>query len=183
MAYIGVRKPYFFPVDTAHTGKYLDPMFIGKAVTFEETPNASEATLYADDVLAESDRGVTSYTLTLGTSDIPHSVAEAMFGHTVATNVMTSNADDSPAYGGFAVIGKKQVDGEVSYEARVYPKTQWSEPGTTINTRGESTEFQTQSTSGVAMASTNGDLRYMQEFDTEAAAITFITGKFPKQSA
>lgn len=182
MAYVGVRKPYFFPMDTAHPGKFLDPMFIGKATTFEETANTSEATLYADDVLAESDRGVTSYGLTLGTSDIPHEVAEAMFGHAISSDVLTSNADDAPPYGGFAVIGKKQVDGVISYEARVYPKTQWSEPGLSVNTRGESTEFQTQSTSGIAMADANGDLRYLQEFDTEAAAITFITGKFPKNS-
>ena len=105
-----------------------------------------------------------------------------MFGHAISTNVLTSNADDAPPYGGFAVIGKKQVDGAIKYEARVYPKTQWSEPGLSVNTRGESTEFQTQSTSGIAMADSNGDLRYLQEFDTEAAAITFITGKFPKNS-
>lgn len=182
MAYVGVRKPYVAAFDTAHTGKYLASSFLGKAVSFEESPNTSDATLYADDVLAESDRGVTSYALTLGTSDIPEGMQTTLFGHTVSSHLITSNADDAPPYVGFATIGVKQVDGVKIYEARVYPKTQWSEPGTSINTRGESTEFQTQSISGIAMADSSGNLRYMEDFETETAAASFIASKLPVQS-
>lgn len=180
MAYIGVRKPYIAPLKA--NGTYEDPILVAKATSFEETPNTSEATLYGDDALAESDRGVNSAALTLGTTDFPQSAATAMFGHGTTEGEETANIDDNTGYCGFAVIGKKQVNGVKTYEARVYPKTQWSEPATTLNTRGESTEFQTPSTSGVAMANDDGDWRYKQEFPTEAEAISYIQSKFPKTS-
>lgn len=179
MAYIGVRKPYIAPFDAQHPGKYLATKFAGKAVSFEETPNASDATLYADDVIAESDRGVTSYGLTLGASHLDTDVEAAMFGHASNQGLLTSNVDDTPPYVGFATIGVKMVGGVKKYEARVYPKTQWTEPGVSINTRGESTEFQTQSINGISMADDDGNLRFKEDFATEAEAVTFITGKFP----
>ena len=182
MAYIGVRKPYIAAFDTAHTGKYLAASFVGKATSFEETANTSESTLYADDGLAESERGVTSYGLSLGTSDIPEEMQEVMFGHNVTTHLITTNQDDASPYVGFAVIGVKQVDGVKKYEARVYPKTQWSEPGANFTTRGESTEFQSQTLTGVAMPDASGNLRYMEDFETETAAATFIASKLPVQS-
>lgn len=182
MAYIGVRKPYIAPFDTAHTGKYLATVFAGKVVSFEENPNSSEATLYADDAMAEADRSTSSYGLTLGTSDLPISVASTLFGHDLTSNELTSNIDDTPAYVGFATIGVKVVDGVKKYEARVYPKTQWSEPSFSVNTRGETVEFQTPSLSGVAMSNSDGDLRFIEEFDSESDAATYIAGKFPVHS-
>jgi phi13 family phage major tail protein len=179
MAYIGVRKPYV--AKRTGVGAYGTLQVFGKATTFEEAPNVGEATLYGDDALAESERGVTSAALTLGTTDIPAAVFTEVFGHTQAQtgNEITSNIDDSAPYCGFAVIGVKKVDGVRKYEARVYPKTQWAEPTTTLTTRGENTEFQTPSVSGTAMAEDGGVWRYQQDFDTEAAAIEYIQTKLP----
>ena len=178
MAYIGVRKPFVVPFGST-AGKYGAKVAFGKATSFEESPNNSNATLYGDDALAESDKGVTSANLTVGTTDIPAAAKAVMYGHTVASDVETSNIDDEVPYCGFAVIGVKVVNGERSYEVRCYPKTQWSEPGTSITTRGESTEFQTPSTEGVAMANDDGDWRIIKDCATEADALSFIDTKFP----
>ena len=178
MAYIGVRKPFVVPFGST-AGKYGAKVAFGKATSFEESPNNSNATLYGDDAMAESDKAVTSANLTLGTTDIPAAAAAVLFNHTSADGVETANIDDAQGYCGFAVIGVKVVNGVKSYEARVYPKTQWSEPGTSLTTRGESTEFQTPSTEGVAMANDDGDWRYIKECTTEADALTFIDSKFP----
>ena len=178
MAYVGVRKPFVAPfAQTA--GKYLTPIAFGKATTFEETPNVAEATLYGDDALAESERGITSAALSLGTTHIPDEAIEPMFGHQTTEGEQVSNIDDAAGYCGFAVIGVKKVNGVRSYEARVYPKTQWSEPGTNLTTKGESTEFQTPSAEGTALPNDDGVWRFIESFDTEAAAVAYINTKFP----
>ena len=178
MAYVGVRKPFVAPFgETA--GKYLTPIAFGKATTFEETPNVAEATLYGDDALAESERGITSAALSLGITHIPDEAVEPMFGHQTSEGEQVSDIDDAAGYCGFAVIGVKKVNGVRSYEARVYPKTQWSEPSTSLQTRGESTEFQTPSAEGTALPDDNGVWRYIENFDTEAAAVAYINTKFP----
>ena len=69
MAYIGLRKPMVYEMST--DGKYKPGIPFGKAVSFSDSPNIAEATLYGDDVLAESEKAVTSSTLALGTTDVP----------------------------------------------------------------------------------------------------------------
>ena len=58
MAYIGLRKPFVYPM-AAEGGGYEAAIPFGKAVSFSDTPNISEASLYGDDALAESERAVT----------------------------------------------------------------------------------------------------------------------------
>ena len=177
MAYIGLRKPIIFPM-AAEGSTYESGIPCGKAVSFSDTPNVSEASLYGDDVLAESEKAVTSSTLSLGTTDVPDNCKEPMFGHAAASSEYTYNVDDVAPYVGFAVIGVKKVDGVRKFEAKAYPKTQWSEPSVTINTRGESTEFTTPSTEGTALPDDSGDYKWEQSFDTEAEALEWVNTKF-----
>lgn len=99
MAYIGLRKPIVYPFDPVNTGKYLDGVPFGKAVSFSMSPNIAEASLYGDDILAESEKAVTSATLSLGTTDVPDKCKELMFGHKegsegVEHKEYTYNVDD-----------------------------------------------------------------------------------------
>ena len=189
MAFIGLRKPYFSKATIAPTTgviTYGTPFALGKAVSFNDTPNVAEANLYGDDALAESEKAVTSSALSLGTTDIPDSAKADVFGHTKDTtsNEYEYNVDDSPEYCGFAVLGKKKVDGAVSYEAKFYPKTQWSEPSVDYQTRGENTEFTTPSTNGTAMADKDGNYKYEKTFSGETAeadALAWINSKFGVQ--
>ena len=177
MAYIGLRKPIVFPYD-AKTKKYTAGVAFGKAVDFSDTPNTASAELYGDDGLAESEKAVTSSALSLGTTDVPDNCKTVMFGHTASENEYTYNVDDEAPYIGFAVIGVKKVDGVRSFEAKAYPLTQWEEPTVTIQTRGESTSFTTPSTNGTALPNDDGDYKWEESFPTEAAALTWINGKF-----
>ena len=81
MAYIGLRKPIVYPFDPVNSGKYLDGVPFGKAVSFSMSPNIAEASFYGDDILAESEKAVTSATLSLGTTDVPDNCKKLMFGH------------------------------------------------------------------------------------------------------
>ena len=185
MAYIGLRKPMVFPFDPVNSGKYLDGVAFGKAVSFSMSPNVAEASLYGDDILAESEKAVTSATLSLGTTDIPEKCKETMFGHKEGSEGTTHkeytyNVDDDSAYVGFAVVGVKKIDGKRIFEVQVFPKTQWKDPSVEIQTRGESTAFTTPSTEGTALPVDSGDYKYEQCFETESEAIEYIKKKFPK---
>lgn len=182
MAYIGLRKPFVYPMSAEGEG-YQAAIPFGKAVSFSDTPNVSEASLYGDDALAESEKAVTSSALSLGTTDIPDACKEPMFGHKSSAGAGSGkefayNVDDMSPYVGFGVIGVKKVDGVRSFEAKAYPRTQWSEPSVTINTRGESTEFATPSTEGTALPNDDGDYKWEESFETEEEAIEWMNTKF-----
>lgn len=188
MAYIGLRKPIVYPFDTVNSGKYLDGVPFGKAVSFSMSPNIAEASLYGDDILAESEKAVTSATLSLGTTDVPDQCKKIMFGHKegsegVEHKEYTYNVDDNASYVGFAVIGVKKVDGKRVFEVQAFPKTQWKDPSVEIQTRGESTQFTTPSTEGTALPIDTGDYKYEQSFDTEQEALAYLQKKFAKHSA
>ena len=176
MAYVGLRKPIVAPLNS--DGPYGTTVAWGKAVAFSEAPNSTSAELYGDDALAESEKATTGAGLTLGTTDIPDTVQEPLFGHSATDGERIANISDEAPYCGMGLIGVKKVNGVRAYEARFYPKTQWNDPSVDINTRAGSTEFQTPSTEGTAMPLDNGDWRYVEEFSTEAAALEYINGKF-----
>lgn len=187
MAFIGLRKPIVAPATIdATTGAITydttKKASFGKAVSFNDTPNVAEAKLYGDDALAESERAVTSSALSLGTTDIPDACKTTMFGHAKSaaqgSNEFSYNVDDESPYVGMGIIGVKKVDGVRTFEGKFYPKTQWQEPAISYQTRGESTEFTTPSTDGTAMPDANGDYKYEEDFETEAAALAWINGHF-----
>ena len=185
MAYIGLRKPIVAPATiNAETGAitYGTKVAFGKAVSFNDSPSIAEAKLYGDDVLAESEKAVTSSALSLGTTDVPDACKTVMFGHQKSSaqgsNEYSYNVDDESAYVGFAVIGVKKVDGVRSFEASFYPKTQWEEPTVDKSTRGENTEFTTPSTNGTALPDKDGNYKFEESFSTEADAIAYINTKF-----
>lgn len=183
MAYIGLRKPFVYEKDSQNEGKYKAGVAFGKAVSFSDTPNIAEASLYGDDTLAESEKAVTSSTLSLGTTDVPDNCKKIMFGHEGSEGAgFTYTVDDLASEVGFAVIGVKKVDGKRSFECKAYPRTQWKEPSITINTRGETTEFATPSTEGTALPNDEGVYKWEQSFDTEAEALEWLATKFPQQA-
>lgn len=179
MAYIGLRKPIVFPKDTENEGKYLAGIPFGKAISFSDTPNIASASLYGDDTLAESEKAVTSSTLSLGTTDIPDNLKTPLFGHKNSTDEYAYNVDDVAAEVGFAVIGVKKVNGVRSFEVRAYPRTQWAEPTVDIQTRGESTEFTTPTTEGTALPDEKGDWKWEKSFESEEEITAWLQTKFP----
>lgn len=179
MAYIGLRKPIVATRTAYNT--YGEPAALGKAVSFTDTPNVATAELYGDDSLAESDKSVTKSALTIGTTDIPDDMQNIMYGHTKSDDgEIASKSDDIANYCGLGLIGVKKIDGVRKFEARWYPKVQFEDPETSINTKGESTEFQTLSTNSTAMPDDDGTWRIMESFSTEDEAVAYINKKFGK---
>lgn len=56
MAHIGMKRPVAAIIDP-QTGEYGETFVIGKAINFNGTPTNVDVKLWADDGVAESDKG------------------------------------------------------------------------------------------------------------------------------
>lgn len=171
MARIGLK----YPVYKSATAKGV----IAKAIQADIAINVNDVRVYADDVIAESDKSFQSGTLTLGTDDLPDAIYAEFMGHAIdeTTKEITANGDDNNIYVGVGFYGVKMVAGVRKYRAIWLPKVQFSEPADTNATKGETTVFNTPVIVGTIMLDANGDWKKENTFDTEAEAKTYLEGK------
>lgn len=177
MANIGFRK---VQVASLTAGVYGTPATVGKAISMSVTPNYTEASLYGDDILAEYEKAFVDADITLGTTYIPAAVQAVMFGHTVATDEVTSKADDDPGYCGLGAIAQVVKDGTKTFEAIFFPKVKFSEPEGSYETKGDSVTYNTPSFSGKALADETTKIWRVVKggFADEATAQTWLTSQF-----
>lgn len=162
---------------------YGTPKKPGKAISFTFEPTKSDASLYADDALAEHDSSVTGGTCTMGIDrEDPNTYAE-LLGHTVTEGEVVSNTNDVAPYVGLGRVATLMRDGAYKYRATFFSKVTFSEPSEENNTRGESVEFGTYEIEGVVAVPVDGNWRKWKEFDTKEAAISYLESCFTTPSA
>ena len=179
MAKIGLKNFYYsVATENASTGAltYAGATKLAKAITATFEPTVSDATLYADDAIAERDAGVTGGTLTLGIDRYDLTTAAALLGHTITDGEMVSNVNDVAPYVGLGRVVTLMQDGNYKYRAVFFPKVKFQEPSSDNTTKGESTEFGTYEITGTVVPSVNGNWRNEQIFDSEAAAVAYLQG-------
>ena len=170
MAKIGLK----YPVYKSDAGAGV----IGKAIQADISIETSDAKLYADDGIAESDTSFLSGTITLGIDDLSDEIQAALFGHTVSVDgEITASAEDVSPYVGVGFYGKKVVSGVKKWRAIWLHKVQFAEPEDTNATKGESVEFGTATTEGTIMLDDNGGWKSEKTFDNEADAIAYLNDK------
>ena len=85
MAFVGLKMPVFAPIagydEETHRPTYGTGFIIGMAIKADVTINYAEATLYADDILAESDSSFQNGTVDVGVDEISHESDTKLFGH------------------------------------------------------------------------------------------------------
>lgn len=152
----------------------------GKAVSFSFEPTNSDAKLYADDSLAESDNRVTGGTCTMGIDRLDVETMAEILGHTYDsnTNEVVSNVNDVAPYIGVGRVVRLMVDGTQKYRATFLAQCKFAEPSASDTTMGESVEFSTYELSGSVVIPTNGVWRREKVFDTQADAINYLEGLF-----
>lgn len=184
MAKIGLSDFRYGVATEAADGKitYATPKKPGKAISFNFDPTKSDASLYADDILAEHDSSVTGGTCTMGIDREDATTYAELLGHTVTEGEVVSNTNDVAPYVGLGRIATLLVDGAYKYRATFLAKVQFSEPSEENNTRGESVEFGTYELEGVVAVPVDGNWRKWKEFDTKAEAVTYLEGCFTKKS-
>lgn len=184
MAKIGLKYPVAAPL--GESNEYEAGFVIAKAITASVTPNNNDATLFADDAAAETDKSFQSAGFSLNIDDLTQKVYADLLGHTYQAagtedprtpeTVIASSNDVAPFFGvGF--YGKIQRNNKPYYQAKWLKKVQFSEPTDETNTKGESTEFQTPTIEGTAYQLEDGTWKEQAEFATEAEARTWLETK------
>lgn len=178
MAKIGLNNLWYSKLTEATDGTptYDGKKSFGKAVSASVSISNNSATLYADDVVAESDTSFQGGTITLGVDDDRDATFADVLGHDIDENGnIVRNVNDVAPYVALARIVNKMVANVRLYKVEILYKVKFSEPSQDDNTKGESVEFATPSIEGQIMALANGDWSTAQTFTSKSDAVDFIT--------
>lgn len=181
MAKIGLTNLWWGTLTEGADGtpSYDAAKTFGKAVSAKVEVTNNDATLYAEDTLAESDKSFASAKVTLGVADDDDTVFAPILGHSVSKEggEMVRNANDTAPYIGLGRVITKMVNGVLKYKGEFLYKVKFSEPSQDDQTKGESVDFKTPEIEGAASALLNGNWSTAQTFDTKAAAVAWVKGK------
>lgn len=181
MAKIGLNNFWY-----SHLTEALDgtPSFdgaktFGKAVSCNVNVTNNDASLYADDALAESDTSFQSGEVSLGVDDDREATFADVLGHDVTEEgEVISNANDVAPWIGLGRIIVKMVNNVKLYKTVILYKTKFSEPSDEDSTKGESTEFSTPTISGKIATLANGDWKDVKVFTSKDEALAYIHTTF-----
>lgn len=179
MAKIGLTNFRYSILDTSAATEpvYSGAQTLGKAISCNVDIESNDANLYADDTLVETDTSFQKGTVTIGIDEEDITTMAALLGHTVSSSspyIMTRKSSDIAPYVGLGRIVTKMINGAYKYKVEFLYKVKFSEPKAENNTRGESTEFGTYELEGTIAALSDGSWSVTQQFDTKAAALTYL---------
>lgn len=184
MARIGLKYPVAAPINTeSPTGvpTYETGFVVGYAVEANVSIESTDAELWADDQLVESDTSFGGGTIDIGIDHLSDLVYAEMTGHAVVdeggVSVVQAKTTDIAPYLGFGYVRVLKKNGVRKYRATWLYKTQFSEPADEGGTKGRNIEFATESISGKIMELANGQWKDRATFATELAAKAWIDGK------
>ncbi len=186
MAYIGLKHPVFSPISSEPAGSvpvYGTGLVVGYALEANISIKHSDAKLYADDDVRESDNSFLSGTVTLGIDDLSKEAIIAMLGSQEKTVDAKSVVRDAGLYvsplGGFGYYRVRKKANVRYIRAFWYYKTQWAMPAESAKTKGESVEWQTPSIDGEIFTVDDTDYTWRDFYDatTEADAVAWLNEK------
>lgn len=189
MAKIGLTNIWWGKLTEASDGtpSYDGAKSFGKAVSCKVSVTNNDATLFAEDALAESDKSFNSASVTLGVADDDDTIFAPILGHTVkdgdsGKGEMVRNANDTAPYVGLGRVITKMVNGALKYKGEFLYKVKFSEPNQEDQTKGEKVDFKTPEIEGSAAQLMNGDWSSAQTFDTKDAAVSWVKDKLKASS-
>lgn len=136
--------------DDSEGVKYESPKRIAKMIEVSLTPQTSEGSLYADDVLSEYNADVTGYDVSINVDDLTPENRAFLLGYDVDDNGAIATTTDVPDEKFAVMFQSRRSDG--SNEYRVMYKVKFSIPEDTYHTKGDSVEYQTPTITGKALA-------------------------------
>ena len=145
----------------------------------------SDAEFYGDDVLLDTDNGVTGYTIDFEPTGLSDNVRNKLLGEVKATSEYSITDAAAPDVG-FGYIRVMREDGttsvETTYEGWWYYKVKFSVSSEETRTKEKDLEWRTPTLSGkgAGVQLSSGDaltFAVHQSFSTMAAAKTWLKGK------
>lgn len=178
MAKVGLKGLRYAVLDT-EDGTYGTPASLGKGVSASVSVNSQDASLYADDALAESDSSFVNADVSVAVDDDrAPTVLAILLGHTVATGEVVRNAGDTAPYVGLGRIVTKVVNNVKAFKVEFLCKVKFKEPNQEENTKGDSVEFGTTTIEGTASSLESGLWSKTKEFATEELAVAYLDACF-----
>lgn len=190
MAGIGLRKPFFAKYsydEKSGAVSYTGGGLLAKAVEFSASIESSDDNgLYADDMVAETDRSFAGGSISITTDDLTAEASAAILGITAKSvkigageeTVQELVYDDSmtDTFLGFGIIIPKRRGGVNCFRAVVFPKIQFGVPEDSAKTKGKSIEWQTPTIEGTILRSDAEGHPWKREVTVpdEATAIAYI---------
>jgi phi13 family phage major tail protein len=185
MAKIGLRN-FLFGILTEESdgsASYGVAVKPAKAVSCSVSITNNDATLYADDALAESDKTFQSGTVTMGIDDEDQTVMGILLGHQIADGEMVRSSNDTAPYVGLGRIVTKMINGAYKYKVEFLKKVKFAEPSQDDTTKGESVEFGTSTIEGIVAALADGSWSVTKTFNTLDEAKTYLESFFGAQTS
>jgi phi13 family phage major tail protein len=185
MARIGLKGLTYATVSSGGAGSAV--VYTGGAtvadlmISADVTLNRDDVKLYADNHAVERANGMTGGSISLELASLPDTVATKLLGYAVATSTMTVTEDEAP-YVGFGYIVGEIAGGTKSYKGYWFPKVQFGMENDSARTKGESTEFQTNTLTGDILGvvvTTGGKTEFYYKYTgtSETAVRTWLNGK------
>lgn len=176
-------------VNTGGTISYTNAQAVGDAMAANLEMRFAEGRLYAESTLAEYMRKATGGTISIGVKYIKDAAQQLMFGSTskirtvtvgttqVSVGGLVLGAKSTPAYVGVAFYAPDMVDGTEKYTCVFIPKCLFGPPAMSLQTAGDSIQFNTPTTSGEFLASdaSTQDMLEVAICDSEDAAKAWVS--------
>ena len=185
MAYTGMRHPVFAPVESYTPGQaiiYGQGVVLGKAIDATITPELTNAELFADDGLAESDNSMIGATIAMTVDDLMHEagvVALGMKQRKVNDKTVYSITSKSSPYGGVGWMEEKVHEGVYGYIVKFAHRVQPGRSAISSATKGRQLTYQTVPLTGRVLAAEIDESREKYWIDeipvaTEAEGIALL---------
>lgn len=186
MANIGLKNARYNKIDSA-TNKYKALVenkvpVIGRMIDAKLSEDRGEASLYADDILAEYDSNFTGGKLNLTLDNVDDKTyAEIKGCEQSETGEITENQDDTAPELGYGHVITKMVNGVKQYKVEFLPRIKITSITADAKTKGESIEFGTVAIEAKVMPLDReinglkiGDWKKTQTFNTFKEAQTYL---------
>lgn len=167
MATIGLRDVYYSLLKTDPVGgtpTYEKPVKIAGAISANVNPNASSATLFADDGPYDTAATLGEISLELNMADLDLATQAVLLGHTIEAGVLKRKADDVPPW---VAVGFRTLKSNGKYRYYWLNKGKFAVPEDDLQTKGDSIEFQTPTISG-SFVKRNSDDEWQRVGDEDA---------------
>lgn len=185
MANIGLRNARYNLIDSA-TKKYKaltdnKVPVLGRMIDAKLSEDRGEASLHADDMLAEYDSTFTGAKLSITLDDVDDETYSKIKGCTITEKEITENQDNSAPEMGYGHIVTKMVKGVKQYKVEFLARIKINSITADAKTKGESIEFNTVSIEAKVMPLIEeingmkiGDWKKSQTFATLQEAQTYL---------
>lgn len=179
MARVGLSYPRYAKYSAGTSGiTYSGGASLGKAVSVSvELNEPGDNILYADNGPAESDKRFNGGTLTLGTDDLYDAAAVDILGWTQSTTgEILRKANVTPGYMGVGFVVSHIRAGADAYTGVVLTKVQFSDPGLSVETQGETISWQTPELKATILKDDSDDAVWCRQetFTTAASAQAYV---------